>query len=602
MSLAGADPLQFLLLQRGRSRDIVTSPLEALIVAEAAEETMQFDQAQAQSAQGVPEPNTPLHPSAKSAMTVVMQNLPSRDRLTKGGLHLTYGGDCSGAEAAWHALRDIQAACSAFGVDLHLSHRFSSEIETKDGDAPRKFILQNSTPEVLFDGCVRDKGRGWDRLSSSVKVQPYVDIYVAGWVCKDRSRVNHKKKPLDTVLNQSSGASSITLHASIDYIKDKQPRIVLLEHVLDKTSLAVAFKMLRDINNGIYLVKCFCMNSQTAKVQTSRNRLYLVAIHSKKVVINEEISKWGVHLTEIFDSMAYPSWCDICDEEAGIQAGISDNWHRRRRTTSTGATDAAWRKSKEFKTHTEARNDVRKQFGITIPSLATLLRTDLAKGWDLNAFTTRELDLLCMHMRLAKEACGLDAGKLRKLNLFWDVQYSVKWATFPKSIFAQNSLGCITTGSKILSTRLGRVLTGRELLLIQGFGNHVNTEGISDSCLRRMAGNTISVPVLIGIFALLLRNCTFEMKEELHWEEAAEQQRSYLGGLSDDDATKGIWIGSRKTVGETTVYDRISARRNVRAGRAPSASVKASGKASKPCKRRITGKQAVKKRPASLRC
>ena len=76
MSLAGADPLQFLLLQRGRSRDIVTSPLEALIVAEAAE-TMQFDQAQAQSAQGVPEPNTPLHPSAKSAMTVVMQNLPA---------------------------------------------------------------------------------------------------------------------------------------------------------------------------------------------------------------------------------------------------------------------------------------------------------------------------------------------------------------------------------------------------------------------------------------------------------------------------------------------------------------------------------------------
>ena len=592
MSLAGADPLQFLLLQRGRSRDIVTSPLEALIVAEAAE-TMQFDQAQAQSAQGVPEPNTPLHPSAKSAMTVVMQNFPSRDRLTKG-LHLTYGGDCSGAEAAWHALRDIQAACSAFGVDLHLSHRFSSEIETKDGDAPRKFILQNSTPEVLFDGCVRNKGRGWDRLSSSVKVQPYVDIYVAGWVCKDRSRVNHKKKPLDTVLNQSSGASSITLHASIDYIKDKQPRIVLLEHVLDKTSLAVAFKMLRDINNGIYLVKCFCMNSQTAKVQTSRNRLYLVAIHSKKVVINEEISKWGVHLTEIFDSMAYPSWCDICDEEAGI----SGFRHCRRRATCTGATDAAWRKSKEFKTHTEARNDVRKQFGITIPSLATLLRTDLAKGWDLNAFTTRELDLLFMHLHLAKEACGLDAGKLRKLNLFWDVQYSVKWATFPKSIFAQNSLGCITTGSKILSTRLGRVLTGRELLLIQGFGKHINTEGISDSCLRRMAGNTISVPVLIGILALLIRNCTFE-KEELHWEEALDQQRSYLNGSSDADATKGVWIGSRWTVGETTVYDRISTRRNVRA---PSASVKASGKASKPCKRRITGKQAVKKRPASLRC
>ena len=588
MSLADvdADPLQFLLLQRGRSREIVTSPLEALIVAEAAE-AMQSDQAQ--SARGVPEPNTPLHPSAKSAMTVVMQNLPSRDRLTKGAfqLHLAYGGDCSGAEAAWHALRDIQAACSAFGGDLHLSHRFSSEIETKDGDAPRKFILQNSTPEVLFDGCVRDKGHGWDRLSSSVKAQPYVDIYVAGWVCKDRSRVNHKKKPLDTVLNQSSGASSITLHASIDYIKDKQPRIVLLEHVLDKTSLAVAFKMLRDINNGIYLVKCFCMNSQTAKVQTSRNRLYLVAIHSKKVVINEEISKWGVHLTEIFDSMAYPSWQDICDE-----AGTPGFRHCRRRATCT---DAAWRKSKEFKTHTEARKLVRKQFGITIPSLATLLRTDLAKGWDLNAFTTRELDLLCMHLHLAKEACGLDAGKLRKLNLFWDVQYSVKWATFPKSIFAQNSLGCITTGSKILSTNWGRVLTGRELLLIQGFGKHINTEGISDSCLRRMAGNTISVPVLIGILALLIRNCTFE-KEELHWEEASHQQRSYLNGLSDADATKGVWIGSRQTVGETTVYDRISTRRNVRA---PSASVKASGKA---IKRRITGKQAVKKRPASLRC
>ena len=534
------DPLSIILSGEGHGLEVGLSNDEPLQAAEA-EGTSCVSPSQA-----VAEPPTLPHwspPHAVAAFESVMTPA-MKVRLRAKPVCWRFGGDCSGAEAPVHAFRAVRGVLSTFDIDFCIDHRFSSEDPRPAGDAARAFLLLNSQPAILFDGVGRVDGKGFCRINRQSMIQGAVDFYAAGWVCKDRSRVNCHRKAVDEDLTADSGASSTTLHASIAYIEMEQPAIVKLEHIHDKKSISIAARLLRGVRGGAYLVKCFCLNSRAAKLATSRTRIFIIGVHSAKVLVHEPMHSWDNMLALVFSAMPQVTFDSIlaCDESREVQAMLEQMTRPRRVRKRTAVED-----SKHNRT---IRENFLKQFNVFIPPLPELLASPLASGQCVHSMPEREQELFLMHKFVASEVVGFD---VEKRHMLWDLQYSSKWAKYRKHADAEGLLGCITTGSRIVDTHadVNRYLSGYELMLAQGFPPSILVDGLTNSDVTTMAGNTISVPVITGFIAMLLR-CITVLDEPLSADDALRQFKDYKAGLIDGELEQGIWVGSATYDSDTT--------------------------------------------------
>jgi site-specific DNA-cytosine methylase len=134
---------------------------------------------------------------------------------------------CSGTESPLLALDEISKALVATGrTPMQIQQEFSAEIEVfKQG-----YIERNFAPKRLF----RDV-RDFIRESATTAVTAYgaeldiptdVDILIAGFVCKDLSRLKTRGKTLD-----DGGESGDTFQGMYAYTDRFRPSIVLLENV-----------------------------------------------------------------------------------------------------------------------------------------------------------------------------------------------------------------------------------------------------------------------------------------------------------------------------------------------------------------------------------
>ena len=75
----------------------------------------------------------------------------------------------------------------------------------------------------------------------------------------------------------SSGASTLTLHASVRYIALKRPKVCLLENVYKKSSVEVAKLLLRRV--GSYAIWPIVLNAAASpSCRSSRTRIYIIAV------------------------------------------------------------------------------------------------------------------------------------------------------------------------------------------------------------------------------------------------------------------------------------------------------------------------------------
>lgn len=158
---------------------------------------------------------------------------------------------------------------------IHIKHHFSAEIEvTKQG-----YIERNFQPEILFRD-IRDfisecATTAITAYGADMPIPTGLDILVAGFVCKDLSRMNNKRKDLD-----SDGESGDTWRAVYKYTERFRPGIVLLENVKAKKKIWDNV-ILRWKRIGYEAAWLYCDTKNYYLPQT-RERMYMVAIERSR--------------------------------------------------------------------------------------------------------------------------------------------------------------------------------------------------------------------------------------------------------------------------------------------------------------------------------
>lgn len=138
----------------------------------------------------------------------------------------TYASDCTCADAPWEAIKQLHEAIKqlhepGFSGQTPWVRVFGSEDSGPGGDAPRAFMSANGPPKILFDSMLDRGDVAYDRWSGQEVRVPSCLIYSAGFVCKDLSSANTlNPRMLTPWLDESSGLSTRTLHASLAYIEE----------------------------------------------------------------------------------------------------------------------------------------------------------------------------------------------------------------------------------------------------------------------------------------------------------------------------------------------------------------------------------------------
>jgi len=156
---------------------------------------------------------------------------------------------------------------------IHIQQEFSAEIEVfKQG-----YIERNFVPQKLF----RDV-RDFLREGATTAVTAYgaetdipegIDILIAGFVCKDLSRMNNKGKSID-----DDGESGDTWRAIYTYADRFRPTLVLLENVKAKKNTWDDV-VERWAKIGYEAQWTYCDTKNFYLPQT-RERMYMVAVES----------------------------------------------------------------------------------------------------------------------------------------------------------------------------------------------------------------------------------------------------------------------------------------------------------------------------------
>jgi len=174
---------------------------------------------------------------------------------------LKVGTDCSGMEAPIQALRNL-------GVKF--DHVFSSDSDP----AVKKTIMENFRPQHFYDDItVRNNSEA-----------PSVDLYMAGFPCQPFSVAGRQEGFKD-----SQGRGEIFFHV-VDYLKQKRPRIFILENVKGLVTLEegkyhrAILAHLRSIGKapndgaGAYNVSWKVLNTAEHGIPHYRTRWYCVGI------------------------------------------------------------------------------------------------------------------------------------------------------------------------------------------------------------------------------------------------------------------------------------------------------------------------------------
>ena len=131
-------------------------------------------------------------------------------------------------------------------------------------------------------------------------------------------------------------------------------------------------------------------------------------------------------------------------------------------------------------------------------------------------------------------------------------------------------------------------------MLAQGFPPSILVDGLTNSDVTTMAGNTISVPVITGFIAMLLR-CITVLDEPLSADDALRQVEDYKAGLIDGELEQGIWVGSATYDSDaTTPFDSLA-----RDGQAADAKAKSKLQAAVASNARDAVAAVVSRKPSS---
>ncbi|KAF2108709.1 hypothetical protein BDV96DRAFT_504071 [Lophiotrema nucula] len=180
---------------------------------------------------------------------------------------------CSGTESPLVALQLISESLVKRGDPaLDVQHHFSAEIDAvKQG-----FIERNYQPKILFrdvrEFIPKDATTATTAYGAEVDIPGQLDILIAGFVCKDLSRLNSRQKSLE-----DGGESGDTFNAVYSYTKNFRPSVVLIENVMNTNAFWNTFEA--KWNRIGYTSEWLICDTKDYYLPQTRNRMYMIAIN-----------------------------------------------------------------------------------------------------------------------------------------------------------------------------------------------------------------------------------------------------------------------------------------------------------------------------------
>ena len=285
---------------------------------------------------------------------------------------------------------------------------------------------------------------------SPVWVPSSLDIYVAGFPCKDFSMLNSNRPCLE-------GPNADTFHGVVNYIRQHEPATFVLENVVGLTHkkngenapIETVMDILRDLPH--YEVRYWRVNSLDYHLPQNRPRIYIVGIHTGRATLHLPLSQWGQHVrgmeehleSEVHDFMLSDSEEEVSSQRQRLEC--SQNAHRGE------ARGLRW---------TKTNAQLRKQWGLK--HAEPLLPKGV--GWS-RYLSLRSQDTLEIHagriskgrQRPAEEQEVEDTKDLMNSKFCTEISRSAaygasRWKSSP----------CITPGSRIWVFNRKRWLLGLE--------------------------------------------------------------------------------------------------------------------------------------------
>lgn len=178
----------------------------------------------------------------------------------------------SGTESPLIALDLLSKALEKKGrPSIRVNHHFSAEIDVvKQG-----YIERNFRPKKLFrdvrEFIPDDAKTAMTAYGAEESIPGELDILIAGFVCKDLSRLNNHQKGLD-----DEGQSGDTWRAIYSYSKRFRPSVVLIENVQNTIKFWDSFES-KWAAIGYEYAWMTC-DTKNYYIPQTRNRMYMVAI------------------------------------------------------------------------------------------------------------------------------------------------------------------------------------------------------------------------------------------------------------------------------------------------------------------------------------
>ncbi|KAI4612008.1 hypothetical protein J4E80_007460 [Alternaria sp. BMP 0032] len=410
-----------------------------------------------------------------SDMTVKAMELGLCEALESlGGRSIRVATMCSGTESPLLALDEISKALETMGKSpMHIQQEFSAEIEVfKQG-----YIERNFAPKKLFrdvrDFLRKDTTTAMTAYGAEVDIPTGIDILIAGFVCKDLSRMNNKGKTLD-----DGGESGDTWRAIYTYAERFRPSLVLLENVKnEKKTWDDVVKRWAKIGYEAQWTYC---DTKNFYLPQTRERMYMVAIErshfGKDAKSATDQWKELMHKLERQCSSPYEAFLPESLKESSGYSVLKN--------------EPDWALCKLRNDHIRSE----KRLGILSPvsrrsDSGTVMPPDFADRKFYKSQSSRVHDAIDIaHLEFAALK-GCDS--LYKMAL-WDVSQNVDRFKADLGIAP-----CLTPGGQDFASNRQHTLNGSQLLILQGmpldrllFANETQKD------LQNLAGNAMSTTVI----------------------------------------------------------------------------------------------------------
>jgi site-specific DNA-cytosine methylase len=255
-------------------------------------------------------------------MTAKAVELGLADVITKlDGRQINVATMCSGTESPLLAFELISRALEQAGhPPLVVHQKFAAEIEV----FKQAFIERNQSPGMIFrdvrDFIPDDATTAITAYGAEERIPAGLDILIAGFVCKDLSRLNTQQKSLD-----DDGESGDTWRAIYSYSQRFRPGMVLLENVKGLSKLWNKVVSMWDKIG--YEAGWLICDTKRYRIPQTRERMYMIAIERKRFGrdANLAVSQWRDSMEKLQRqcSSPYEAWLTNTLHEATDHNALS---------------------------------------------------------------------------------------------------------------------------------------------------------------------------------------------------------------------------------------------------------------------------------------